>query len=111
MEDLKSPIGEAWLTGLDCRIATGPFAGKSLGATWREMPPEWRGTRLTATAEFPILVKFIFPTDKLSVQVHPDNAYAASHEQAAGGSGKPELCHAVCSVPVAPVPVGRVPTA
>jgi len=27
----------------------------------------------------------MFPHDKLSIQVHPDDAYAAAHEQAAGG--------------------------
>jgi len=111
MGDLKLPIGEAWLTGLDCRIAKGPFTGKTLGPAWREMPPEWRGTRLTATAEFPILVKFIFPTDKLSVQVHPDDAYAAVHEQAAGGRGKTEMWHAVSAGPGARVLVGLVPKA
>jgi mannose-6-phosphate isomerase class I len=52
------------------------------------MPPEWRGTRLASRDDFPILVKFIFPKDKLSIQVHPDDAYAAAHEQAAGGRGK-----------------------
>ena len=46
------------------------------------MPPEWRGTRFTESADFPILVKFIFPNDKLSIQVHPDDAYAAAQEKA-----------------------------
>jgi len=92
---LKEPLGEAWLTGVDCRIANGPFAGKTLGEAWREMPAEWRGTRLASTAHFPLLVKFIFPNDKLSIQVHPDDAYAATHERAAGGRGKTEMWHAV----------------
>jgi mannose-6-phosphate isomerase len=52
---------------------------------------------LTSCKDFPILVKFIFPQDKLSVQVHPDDAYAAAHEQAAGGRGKTEMWHAVSS--------------
>ena len=109
--NLTEPLGEAWLTGVDCKIATGPFAGKTLGAAWREMPLEWRGTRLSATADFPILVKFIFPNDKLSIQVHPDDAYAASHEQAAGGRGKTEMWHAVSAEPGAQVLVGLVPKA
>jgi mannose-6-phosphate isomerase len=109
--DLREPIGEVWLTGVDCKVASGSFAGKTLGEAWREMPPEWRGTKLTATADFPILVKFIFPTDKLSVQVHPDDAYAASHEQAAGGHGKTEMWHAVSAGPGARVLVGLVPKA
>ena len=106
--NLKEPLGEAWLTGVDCRITNGPFAGKSLGEAWREMPVEWRGTRLASTAHFPLLVKFIFPNDKLSIQVHPDDAYAAAHEQAAGGRGKTEMWHAVSAETGAHVLIGLV---
>jgi mannose-6-phosphate isomerase len=107
--NLKEPIGEAWLTGVDCRIASGPYAGKTLGEAWHEMPAEWRGTRFDSTAQFPLLVKFIFPTDKLSIQVHPDDAYAAAHEQAAGGRGKTEMWHAISAEPGARVLVGLKP--
>jgi mannose-6-phosphate isomerase len=104
--NLSEPIGEAWLTGADCRIVDGPFAGKTLGAVWRELPAEWRGTRLASTPDFPILVKLIFPREKLSIQVHPDDAYAAAHEQAAGGRGKTEMWHAVSAEAGAQVLVG-----
>jgi mannose-6-phosphate isomerase len=104
--NLKESIGEAWLTGVDCRVVNGPFAGKTLGEAWREMPAEWRGTRLAPTAHFPLLVKFIFPNDKLSIQVHPDDAYAAAHEQAAGGRGKTEMWHAVSAEAGARVLIG-----
>ena len=107
--NLPEPIGEAWLTGLDCRIATGPFACKTLGEAWREMPAEWRGTRLASAAQFPLLVKFIFPNDKLSIQVHPDDAYAAAHEQAAGGRGKTEMWHAISAELGAKVLIGLKP--
>ena len=40
-----------------------------------------------------MLVKFLFPNDKLSIQVHPDDHYAALHEQAKGGRGKTEMWH------------------
>lgn len=104
--DLAEPLGEAWLTGLDCKVATGPYAGKSLGETWREMPAGWRGTRLAPVADFPLLVKLIFPTDKLSIQVHPDDAYASMHEKAAGGRGKTEMWYIVSAEPGAKVLVG-----
>ncbi len=107
--NLPEPLGEAWLTSVDCRIATGPFAGKKLGEAWKEMSPEWRGTTLANTPDFPLLVKFIFPTDKLSIQVHPGDGYAAAHEQAAGGRGKTEMWHAVSSEPGAHVLVGLKP--
>jgi mannose-6-phosphate isomerase len=105
---LAEPIGEAWLTGVDCVITSGPYAGKTLGEAWREMPAEWRGTRLASTAHFPLLVKFIFPNNKLSIQVHPDDAYAAAHEQAAGGRGKTEMWHAVSAETGARVLIGLV---
>src|SRR6202048_908113 len=107
--NLAEPLGEAWLTGVDCKIASGPFSGKSLGDAWSAMPVEWRGTRLVSCKDFPILVKFIFPQDKLSIQVHPDDAYAAPHEQAAGGRGKTEMWHAVSSEPGARLLLGLKP--
>jgi mannose-6-phosphate isomerase len=107
--NLQEPLGEAWLTGAECRIASGPFAGKTLGAAWREMPVEWRGTQLASTPDFPLLVKFIFPNDKLSIQVHPDDAYAAAHEQAAGGRGKTEMWHVISAQTGAQLLLGLKP--
>jgi mannose-6-phosphate isomerase len=111
--NLSEPLGEAWLTSLDCRIAcgpfAGPFAGKSLGETWREMPREWRGKQFMSEGVFPLLVKFIFPTEKLSIQVHPDDAYAAIHETAAGGRGKTEMWHIVSANSGAQVLLGLKP--
>jgi len=97
--NLTEPLGEAWLTGVDCRIATGPFTGQTLGQAWKEMTVGWRGAKLQEEAEFPLLLKFIFPTDKLSIQVHPDDAYAAAHEAAAGGRGKTEMWYVVSAQP------------
>lgn len=107
--NLSEPIGEAWLTGFDCRVATGPFAGKTLGEAWREMPAEWRGEKFKEPGDFPLLLKFIFPKDKLSIQVHPDDAYASIHEKAAGGRGKTEMWHVVSAEPGARVLIGLKP--
>lgn len=104
--NLADPLGEAWLTSVDCRIATGPFADKTLGTAWREMSMNWRGTSLASVANFPILVKFLFPTEKLSIQVHPSDAYASVHEQAAGGRGKTEMWHVVSAQPGARLLLG-----
>jgi mannose-6-phosphate isomerase len=109
--NLPEPIGEVWLTGVDCKVASGPFAGKTLGEAWREMPAEWRGTRFSEPSDFPLLIKFIFPNDKLSIQVHPDDSYAAEHEQAAGGRGKTEMWHVISAEPDARVLIGLVPKA
>jgi mannose-6-phosphate isomerase len=107
--NLPEPIGEAWLTGRHCRVASGPFCGRDLAAAWREMPESERGQRLAAVRDFPLLVKFIFPTDKLSIQVHPDDDYAARHEQAAGGRGKTEMWHALAAEPAAQLYLGVKP--
>ncbi len=107
--NLQEPLGETWLTGVECRIASGHFVGKTLGAAWPDMPAEWRGEQLASAADFPLLVKFIFPTDKLSIQVHPDDAYAAVHEKAAGGRGKTEMWHAVSAEAGAQVLAGLKP--
>jgi mannose-6-phosphate isomerase len=107
--NLQEPIGEAWLTAQDARVANGPFAGKSLGESWRAMPEDWKGTRNAAYPEFPVLAKFLFPKDKLSIQVHPDDAFAKHYEQAAGGRGKTEMWHIVSAEPGAELLIGLKP--
>src|SRR5271165_3459563 len=107
--DLAEPIGEVWMTSVDCRIASGPYQGQFLGGAWREMPIGWRGSSFVNTPEFPLLVKFLFPADKLSIQVHPDGAFASAHESAAGGRGKTEMWHACDAGPEAKVLIGLKP--
>jgi len=107
--NLVEPIGEAWLTDVRCRIANGPFAGKTLGEAWSKLPLDWRGQRCATLRDFPLLVKFIFPTDKLSIQVHPDDSYASVHEVAAGGRGKTEMWHTVFAQPDAKLLLGLKP--
>lgn len=110
---LSEPIGEVWLTGNECRFAEGPFAGYKLNDVWRDMPQEWAGTHFQsdakARADFPLLVKFLFPADKLSVQVHPHDEYAQKHEAASGGVGKTEIWYAVAAKPESEVFVGLKP--
>ena len=107
--NLKEPLGEAWLTALQSHVSTGPFAGKSLGESWRAMSADWRGTRSGNYKDFPLLLKFLFPHEKLSIQVHPDDFYAAKFEQAAGGRGKTEMWHIVCAEPGAELLIGLKP--
>jgi mannose-6-phosphate isomerase len=108
---LAAPLGEAWMTGLECRFASGPFAGQKLGDAWRTLPSAWTGTKISASdGSFPLLVKFIFAEEKLSVQVHPDDAYAALYEQSAGGRGKTEMWYAIHARPGAEVLAGLKPS-
>jgi mannose-6-phosphate isomerase len=105
-QNLTEPIGEVWLTGNDCVFADGPFAGRTLGEAWRAMPPGWAGTRLDNSQPFPLLVKFLYPEDILSIQVHPDDRYARQHEAHTGWTGKTEMWHAIAARPGAEVLVG-----
>ena len=105
-QSLPEPIGEVWLTGNDCRFADGPFAGEKLGDAWPRMSDDWSGRNISRGKPFPLLAKFIFPEEKLSVQVHPDDDYARKNEAAAGGMGKTEMWYIISAREGAEVRVG-----
>lgn len=69
-------IGEAWLTGDNCKVTNGPLANRTLSQLSTQFGPELVGTAAPDGHRFPLLMKFLFPDEKLSVQVHPDNATA-----------------------------------
>ena len=69
-------IGEAWLSGDDCKVANGPLTGKTLGQLSEQYQRELVGEAARDPRRFPLLLKFLFPHEKLSVQVHPDDAQA-----------------------------------
>jgi len=72
----EQKIGESWLTGDDCKVANGPFRGKSLAQLSEQYQRELVGQAARDPKRFPLLAKFLFPHEKLSVQVHPDDAQA-----------------------------------
>ncbi|MBE6469745.1 MAG: class I mannose-6-phosphate isomerase [Coriobacteriaceae bacterium] len=84
------PIGECWAISAhphgDCRVTGGRFDGMLLSELWEEHRDEvFPG----ATGDrFPLLIKIIDAASDLSIQVHPDDAYAAEHEN--GSLGKRE---------------------
>ncbi len=69
--------------------------GKHAGKTLAEVLTLW-GSSAIGTAHtgdrFPLLIKFIDANDRLSVQVHPDDAYAAAFEN---DLGKTEMWYVV----------------
>jgi mannose-6-phosphate isomerase len=69
-------IGEAWLTGDNCQVSNGPFAGRTLSDLSKQLGPALTGAAAPDPQRFPLLVKFLFPAEKLSVQVHPDDESA-----------------------------------
>lgn len=105
------PVGEVWLTGDLCTFESGPLAGRALGEAWHGLSAEWKGHQLQSCPRIPLLVKFIFPEEKLSVQVHPGDEYARQHEAGAGGTGKTEMWYAVAARPDAELRLGLEPGA
>ena len=69
-------IGEAWLTGDDCKVANGPLAGQTLAQVSEKYQRDLVGDAARDARRFPLLLKFLFPHEKLSVQVHPDDEQA-----------------------------------
>ena len=69
-------IGEAWLTGDNCKISNGPLTGKTLAQLSEQYQRDLVGEAARDPRRFPLLLKFLFPHEKLSVQVHPDDAQA-----------------------------------
>jgi len=98
----RQPIGEVWLTGDDCRVATGPHTGKPLSALFAEQPEALLGKEVPST-DSPLLIKVIFAREKLSVQVHPDDQLAQKYGQP---RGKTECWYALSADSDARVAVG-----
>jgi mannose-6-phosphate isomerase len=107
------PVGEVWLTGSDCKAATGPLAGRTLGDIMGEHGPQILGLDHVPALvpsgtgpEFPLLIKVLFPREKLSVQVHPDDELAQKIGQP---RGKTECWYALDAEPDAKVALGLQP--
>ncbi|MGD0730443.1 MAG: type I phosphomannose isomerase catalytic subunit [Terracidiphilus sp.] len=99
------PIGEVWLTGDECRVATGPHAGEKLAQLFSQEPRALLGTTAPFTAS-PLLIKVLFAKEKLSVQVHPDDAMAHKYGEP---RGKTECWYALAAKPGAQVALGLKP--
>lgn len=69
-------------------VVSGEHKGKSLTQVINEHP-EYAGTHPDMRNGLPVLIKFIDAKMDLSVQVHPDDVYAAAHEN--GQWGKSEM--------------------
>lgn len=99
------PVGEVWLTGDKCRVANGPLAGRTLDDLSREAGAELLGST-ARDSRFPLLLKFLFPKEKLSVQVHPDDETAACVGQPCG---KTECWYVLHAPPGTQVGLGLKP--
>ena len=73
-------IGEAWLMWEGLCAADGPLQGRSLSEITQTYGAALLGTQSADAKAFPLLIKFLDPQEFLSVQNHPDDAYAQQHE-------------------------------
>ena len=103
---VAEPIGESWLTWEDNRVANGPLAGRSLTDLSKEFQREMVGRLSCYEDRFPLLVKFLFPGSKLSVQVHPDDEQAQKNGYPCG---KTECWYVLRAQPGAQVALGFKP--
>jgi mannose-6-phosphate isomerase len=96
----KQRIGEIWFTHEENRTTGGETLGKLL-----EAHPEILGSAANPAHPgiCPLLVKLLFTSERLSVQVHPDDSYAQHHHSCLG---KTEAWYVVDSHPPAEVAVG-----
>ncbi len=85
-------MGEVWITDDGSRFLNGALAGLTLREASETYGPELNGSGWKHP-RFPILAKYIYTADWLSVQVHPDDAYARLHDP--GNWGKCEMWYVV----------------
>lgn len=87
-----APLAETWECSTHpdgpSHVVGGEFDGKSLAEVINEHP-EFLGNRYCNSKDLPVLIKFIDAKQELSVQVHPDDAYAKKYE--CGKKGKTEM--------------------
>lgn len=88
-------------------VSNGPLKGTSLNEILMLLGRDLIGTALPEkdVSTFPLLVKFIDANDKLSVQVHPDDQYAAK----SGQYGKNEIWYIIDAEPEAQLIYGLSP--
>jgi len=82
--DPGAAIGESWECWDENAARGGPYAGLTIGALRARFGHGFVGA-LDPELPFPILTKFIDARQALSVQVHPDDAYARRVERQANG--------------------------
>ena len=104
-----TPLAETWECSTHpdgpSRVASGAFAGEKLVDVLRAHP-EFIGTHPKTDGEggLPVLIKFIDAARDLSVQVHPSDEYARTHEH--GQLGKTEMWYVLEAAPGASLVYG-----
>lgn len=92
-------VAESWELSAhpdgDSIIADGEYSGTKFSEFVKQFP-ELLGSRYSIHTKFPLLVKLIDAKQPLSIQVHPDDAYALCNEN---GLGKTEMWYILSAEP------------
>lgn len=100
-------VSESWelsdFPGSESLIDDDLYRGYTLSKL-REKHPEFFGERMKGYKSFPMLIKLVDAGKDLSVQVHPDDGYAAEHEN--GSYGKTECWYVLDADPGAYILLG-----
>ncbi|MGB8205872.1 MAG: type I phosphomannose isomerase catalytic subunit, partial [Candidatus Baltobacteraceae bacterium] len=99
----QAKIGESWECWDENRVAGGPFAGKTIAQLRAELGRDLTGW-VDPAVLFPLLTKLIDARRSLSVQVHPDDAYAQRVE--GQPNGKTECWYILEAEPEARIVLG-----
>lgn len=104
------PVGEAWLADGASVVASGPLAGATVDELAARHGEALVGTLTVARygRRLALLIKLLDAVEDLSVQVHPDDAYALKHEAGTGFLGKTEAWYVLRAAPGAYVRRGFV---
>ncbi|MEX2502304.1 MAG: type I phosphomannose isomerase catalytic subunit [Trueperaceae bacterium] len=99
------PVAEAWVAHGGSVIMDGPWHGRTVDDLIARVGPAVVGEASVARygARMPLLAKFLDAADDLSVQVHPNDAYARAHHPGSGHLGKTESWRIVHAEPGARV--------
>ena len=101
--DPHARLGESWECWDDNAIAGGGYAGETLAAVRAQLGRDLTGPADSAQ-RFPVLTKIIDAHEALSVQVHPDDAYAQRVEHQS--VGKTECWYILAAEPGAELVLG-----
>lgn len=105
----NNQIGESWEISdhrrANSRVINGPLTGKNLSWICRNSGQKLLGSiyQNGSTTRFPLLFKLLTPSDKLSIQVHPDDKIANLYQD---DQGKVEMWYILAAKPGARIIYG-----
>ncbi len=95
------PVGESWQVFGGNEVQNGRWAGRTLAEVAEVLEADLLGEESISSygSRVPLLAKFVDAGSQLSIQVHPDDAFAAGREAASGHLGKEEAWLVLEAVP------------